>query len=294
MRVQPATQIVSADRLLADVGVEDAGRPDRVGDEHRARRPGAAPEQDEPEPTMPATARGGDETRALPPGCAAGERRPHTSVDGSLRLRHVGRARAGPAIARRACRSPLAVAVQQRERVAHLHEGVELEGEQSPDPRPGRARRPPAPRAPGARSASASRPAPRRAAPSPGPGACRAPPRPRRRSTRPGTPASRGSGGSARRATRGARTRSSGSRAGRITASAKISLGGVDRGELELLLRAEVRVEPALRHADVVGEPADREAVEALDRSRAASPRRGSPRASALRRRAGVSSRAHA
>ena len=43
-------------------------------------------------------------------------------------------------------------------------------------------------------------------------------------------------------------------------------LGRVDRRELELLLRAEVCVEPALRHPDVVGEPADREAVEALER----------------------------
>jgi len=42
--------------------------------------------------------------------------------------------------------------------------------------------------------------------------------------------------------------------------------GRVDRGELELLLGLEVRVEAALAHADVVGQPADREAVQALDR----------------------------
>ena len=41
--------------------------------------------------------------------------------------------------------------------------------------------------------------------------------------------------------------------------------GSLDRRELELLLRAEVGVEPALAHAGGLGEVADREALEALD-----------------------------
>ena len=41
--------------------------------------------------------------------------------------------------------------------------------------------------------------------------------------------------------------------------------GGLDRGVLQLLLRAEVREDAALAHADVLGEPADGEPVEALD-----------------------------
>ena len=43
-------------------------------------------------------------------------------------------------------------------------------------------------------------------------------------------------------------------------------LGGVDGRQLELLLGAEVGVEAALAHADVVGEAPDRQALEALDR----------------------------
>ena len=41
---------------------------------------------------------------------------------------------------------------------------------------------------------------------------------------------------------------------------------GVDRRELELLLGAEVGEEAALAHPDRVGQAADREAVDALDR----------------------------
>ena len=44
---------------------------------------------------------------------------------------------------------------------------------------------------------------------------------------------------------------------------------GVDGGELQLLLRAEVREEAALAHADGLGEAADREPVDALDRRQA-------------------------
>src|SRR5262245_64965631 len=42
--------------------------------------------------------------------------------------------------------------------------------------------------------------------------------------------------------------------------------GGLDGRELQLLLRAEVRIEPALAHADVRSELADRETSQALDR----------------------------
>ena len=41
---------------------------------------------------------------------------------------------------------------------------------------------------------------------------------------------------------------------------------GVDRRQLELLLGLEVRVEAALAHTDPVGQAADREAVDPLDR----------------------------
>ena len=41
---------------------------------------------------------------------------------------------------------------------------------------------------------------------------------------------------------------------------------GLDRRQLQLLLRAEVGEEPALAHPDRVSEPADREPVDALDR----------------------------
>jgi hypothetical protein len=41
--------------------------------------------------------------------------------------------------------------------------------------------------------------------------------------------------------------------------------GGLDGGELQLFLGAEVRVEPALAHPDVRGEVADRDAFEAID-----------------------------
>jgi hypothetical protein len=43
-------------------------------------------------------------------------------------------------------------------------------------------------------------------------------------------------------------------------------LGGVDRRQLEILLRVEVGVQPALAHADLAREPTDREAVESLGR----------------------------
>jgi hypothetical protein len=39
--------------------------------------------------------------------------------------------------------------------------------------------------------------------------------------------------------------------------------------ELQLLLRAEVREQPALAHADALGEPREREPVEAFDRREA-------------------------
>ena len=55
--------------------------------------------------------------------------------------------------------------------------------------------------------------------------------------------------------------------------------GGLDRGELQLLLRAEVGKDAALAHAHVVGEPTDRQAVEALDRRQLR--RRGQDRAAA-------------
>ena len=42
--------------------------------------------------------------------------------------------------------------------------------------------------------------------------------------------------------------------------------GGLDRGVLQLLLRAKVREDAALAHADVLGEPADGETLQALDR----------------------------
>lgn len=41
---------------------------------------------------------------------------------------------------------------------------------------------------------------------------------------------------------------------------------GLDRRELQLLFRAEVREESALAHADRVGEAADRETLDAVDR----------------------------
>ena len=42
---------------------------------------------------------------------------------------------------------------------------------------------------------------------------------------------------------------------------------GLDRRELQLRFRAEVREQSALAHADGVGEAADREALDAVDRS---------------------------
>ena len=42
--------------------------------------------------------------------------------------------------------------------------------------------------------------------------------------------------------------------------------GDLDRCELQLLLRAEVREEPALAHAHGIGQAGDREAVQAVDR----------------------------
>ncbi len=41
--------------------------------------------------------------------------------------------------------------------------------------------------------------------------------------------------------------------------------GGLDRGKLKIFFRAEVGVEAALAHSDVVGEAADRESFETVD-----------------------------
>ena len=62
--------------------------------------------------------------------------------------------------------------------------------------------------------------------------------------------------------------------------------GRLDGRELELLLRAEVGEEPALAHPDRVGQPADREPGDPLDRRQLAPPRGGSRCGSARRRSA--------
>ena len=52
----------------------------------------------------------------------------------------------------------------------------------------------------------------------------------------------------------------------RTISAMKLSRGGLDSRELQLLLRAEQHIDAALGHSRRLGEPADRQAVQAFDR----------------------------
>ena len=76
----------------------------------------------------------------------------------------------------------------------------------------------------------------------------------------------RRAGGSARRAAAAARGRWVPPSPGSITCSVNRALGRLDRRQLQLLLGAEMGEQAALAHPHRVGQPADREPVDALDR----------------------------